>query len=154
MSRAFFRALEQSPAGSCFALESMLCQLSFDSQGLIPVITQCAESGEVLMMAWMNAQSLRQTLDTGRMTYWSRSRQQLWAKGETSGHIQQLEEMRIDCDGDALLCRVTQQGPACHTGRRHCFYYSIEHSDSAECPDSTESLKSRVRVTASVPESK
>lgn len=139
MSRTFFQALESSEAGSLFALEPMLSQLSFDGNGLIPVITQCAESGEVLMMAWMNAQALRQTLGSGWMTYWSRSRACFWVKGESSGHRQRLVEMKFDCDGDALLCLVEQTGPACHTGRRHCFYYSVDREEN------------QVRVTSSVP---
>jgi phosphoribosyl-AMP cyclohydrolase len=100
--------------------------LKFDANGLVPAIAQDAESGEVLMMAWMNATSLMQTLETGRVTYWSRSRQALWAKGETSGHIQELVELRIDCDRDCLLMKVRQTGPACHTNRRSCFYTLVD----------------------------
>jgi len=126
MTRHFFQSLESAQAGDRFALEPLLCQLNFDHKGLLPVITQRASDGEVLMMAWMNAQALRQTLDTGRMTYWSRSRQSLWLKGETSGHFQELVDMRVDCDGDTLLCRVEQTGPACHTGRTNCFYFQVD----------------------------
>lgn len=97
----------------------------FDANGLIPAIAQDANSGEVLMLAWMNAEALRLTLETGRATYWSRSRQALWAKGETSGHTQRVVEARIDCDQDAILLRVEQSGPACHTGERSCFYRVI-----------------------------
>ncbi len=97
----------------------------FDANGLIPAIAQDAHSGEVLMLAWMNAEALRLTLETGRATYWSRSRQALWAKGETSGHTQRVVEARIDCDQDAVLLRVEQTGPACHTGERSCFYRVI-----------------------------
>jgi phosphoribosyl-AMP cyclohydrolase len=104
--------------------------LVFNDAGLIPAIAQDARSGEVLMMAWMNASAVAQTLETGRVTYWSRSRQQYWVKGETSGHVQALVELRIDCDRDCLLMKVNQTGPACHTGRRSCFYTRIE--DSAE----------------------
>ena len=100
--------------------------LKFDAKGLIPAIAQDAENGEVLMMAWMNAASLVQTLETGRVTYWSRSRQELWAKGDTSGHIQELVELRVDCDRDCLLMKVRQTGPACHTNRRSCFYTVVE----------------------------
>lgn len=100
--------------------------LKFDANGLVPTIAQDAESGEVLMMAWMNATSLMQTLETGCVTYWSRSRQALWAKGETSGHIQELVELRIDCDRDCLLMKVRQTGPACHTNRRSCFYTLVD----------------------------
>ncbi|MGE0046086.1 MAG: phosphoribosyl-AMP cyclohydrolase [Hyphomonadaceae bacterium] len=98
----------------------------FNSDGLIPAIAQDAETGDVLMLAWMNAEALRLTLETKRATYWSRSRQALWVKGETSGHTQALVEARIDCDQDAVLLRVKQTGPACHTGERSCFYRTIE----------------------------
>lgn len=99
--------------------------LTYDSAGLIPAIAQDEASGEVLMMAWMNAASVAETLETGRVTYWSRSRQELWRKGETSGHVQGLVEMRVDCDRDCLLLLVRQTGPACHTNRRSCFYTSV-----------------------------
>lgn len=104
--------------------------LKYDANGLIPAIAQDLASGEVLMMAWMNAESLKRTLDTGLVTYWSRSRQAFWAKGETSGHVQRLVEARIDCDRDCLLLQVTQEGPACHTNRRSCFYTALR--DGAE----------------------
>jgi len=103
--------------------------LRFDARGLIPAIAQAA-SGEVLMMAWMNAESLAETLRTGRVTYWSRSRGALWRKGETSGHVQTLVELRVDCDRDSLLLIVDQTGPACHTNRPSCFYTAIR--DGAE----------------------
>ncbi len=99
--------------------------LQFNDQGLIPAIAQADGSGEVLMMAWMNAASVAETLASGRVTYWSRSRGELWRKGETSGHVQRLVEMRIDCDRDCLLVIVEQTGPACHTNRRSCFYTAI-----------------------------
>ncbi len=104
--------------------------LKFDSNGLIPAIAQDAEGGEVLMLAWMNAEAVRRTLETGRVTYWSRSRQAFWVKGETSGHVQKLVEMRLDCDRDCLLVLVEQTGPACHTGRRSCFFTALR--DGAE----------------------
>ena len=104
--------------------------LTFNADGLLPAIAQDAETGEVLMLAWMNAEAVARTLATGRVTYWSRSRQAFWVKGETSGHIQKLVEMRIDCDRDTLLVKVRQTGPACHTGRRSCFFTGIE--DGAE----------------------
>ena len=104
--------------------------LKFDAQGLIPCIAQDHLSGEVLMMAWMNVASLQKTLKHGAMTYWSRSRQAFWAKGESSGHVQRLIEMRLDCDRDCLLALVTQEGPACHTNRQSCFYTAIR--DGAE----------------------
>ena len=98
-------------------------QVTFREDGLGPVITQDAESGQVLMLAYMNAETLRQTLETGRMTYWSRSRRDVWVKGATSGHTQEVVEARLDCDGDALLFKVYQHGgAACHTGHRSCFY--------------------------------
>lgn len=100
--------------------------LKYDAQGLIPAIAQDHETGEVLMMAWMNAQSLARTLETGQVTYWSRSRQAFWAKGGTSGHVQTLRSLRVDCDRDCLLMGVEQIGPACHTYRRSCFYTLIE----------------------------
>jgi phosphoribosyl-AMP cyclohydrolase len=104
--------------------------LKYDANGLIPAIAQDAANGDVLMMAWMNAQAVARTLETGQVTYWSRSRAAFWAKGETSGHVQRLVEMRIDCDRDCLLLKVTQEGPACHTNRRSCFYTAI--CDGAE----------------------
>ena len=99
--------------------------LTFDPAGLIPAIAQDHRSGEVLMLAWMNAASIAQTLETGRVTYWSRSRNSFWIKGETSGHTQRLIEMRLDCDRDCLLLLVEQTGPACHTNRRSCFYTAL-----------------------------
>jgi phosphoribosyl-AMP cyclohydrolase len=94
----------------------------FDDRGLVPAIAQDAETGEVLMQAYMNAESLKRTIASGTMTYWSRSRQELWVKGATSGHVQKVREFRMDCDGDALLFKVDQTGGACHTGYRSCFY--------------------------------
>jgi phosphoribosyl-AMP cyclohydrolase len=99
--------------------------LKYDANGLIPCIAQDAVSGEVLMFAWMNAESVARTVATGRVTYWSRSRQAFWVKGESSGHVQELVELRIDCDRDCLLALVTQTGPACHTNRRSCFYTAV-----------------------------
>ena len=104
--------------------------LRFDAQGLIPCIAQDAETGEVLMMAWMNAESVARTLETGKVTYWSRSREAFWVKGATSGHTQDLVALRLDCDRDCLLALVRQTGPACHTGRRSCFFTLIR--DGAE----------------------
>jgi phosphoribosyl-AMP cyclohydrolase len=103
--------------------------LKFNDQGLIPAIAQSHGSGEVLMMAWMNAASIAETLASGRVTYWSRSRARFWRKGETSGHIQHLVEMRLDCDRDCLLLLVEQTGPACHTNRRSCFYTAIRATE-------------------------
>jgi len=104
--------------------------LRYNDQGLIPAIAQAHGTGEVLMLAWMNAEAVAETLRTGRVTYWSRSRQAFWRKGETSGHIQHLVEMRLDCDRDCLLLVVEQTGPACHTNRRSCFYTAVR--DGAE----------------------
>ncbi len=104
--------------------------LKFNDQGLLPVIAQEAETGEILMLAWMNAEAVRRTIETGRVTYWSRSRGEFWVKGATSGHHQALIELRIDCDRDCLLALVKQTGPACHTGRRSCFYTAVR--DGAE----------------------
>ncbi|UCH73252.1 MAG: phosphoribosyl-AMP cyclohydrolase [Rhodospirillales bacterium] len=100
----------------------ILGEITFNADGLVPAIAQQHDSGEVLMMAWMNAESVVETLETGRVCYWSRSRGKLWRKGETSGHVQSLIEMRVDCDGDTLLLLIEQTGPACHTNRRSCFY--------------------------------
>ena len=104
--------------------------LHYDANGLIPAIAQDAATGEVLMMAWMNAEAVARTLDSGKVTYWSRSRQAFWVKGETSGHLQKLVEMRVDCDRDTLLVLVDQTGPACHTNRRSCFFTALR--DGAE----------------------
>ncbi|MEX2520454.1 MAG: phosphoribosyl-AMP cyclohydrolase [Paracoccaceae bacterium] len=106
--------------------------LTYDARGLIPAIAQDAQTGEVLMMAWMNAASVAETLATGRVAYWSRSRQEIWRKGETSGHVQKLMEMRVDCDRDCLLVKVDQTGPACHTNRRSCFYTAIQGGAEVE----------------------
>ena len=106
--------------------------LRYGTDGLIPAIAQDDATGDVLMFAWMNADSVARTLATGRVTYWSRSRAAFWAKGETSGHVQELVEMRIDCDRDCLLVRVRQSGPACHTGRRSCFYTAVLGGDEVE----------------------
>ena len=97
-------------------------EVRFDSRGLVPAIAQQHGTGEILMMAWMSAESLAETLETGQVCYWSRSRQALWRKGETSGQVQALKELRLDCDGDSLLLLVDQTGVACHTGRRSCFF--------------------------------
>lgn len=121
----YFLAAESLTAGSRLNLEATLQHLSFNNDGLIPVITQRHDTGEVLMMAWMNREALAITLQEGYVCYWSRSRKQLWRKGETSGHTQKLIELRIDCDGDCLLCLVNQIGPACHTGRSNCFYFGV-----------------------------
>jgi phosphoribosyl-AMP cyclohydrolase len=100
---------------------SIAARLKHDANGLVTAVVQQHDTGEVLMVAWMDDEALHRTLTTGRATYWSRSRQQLWVKGETSGHRQWVRDVRLDCDGDAVLVRVDQEGPACHTGARTCF---------------------------------
>jgi phosphoribosyl-AMP cyclohydrolase len=107
-------------------ITALLSTLHFNEQGLIPAVAQQHDTREVLMLAWMNADSLRETLATGRVCYWSRARKELWRKGETSGHIQKLVELRYDCDADAVLLLVEQTGPACHTNRPSCFF-NIPH---------------------------
>lgn len=126
MKRDYFIALEKHSNNSPLALPVVIDQLAFNEQGLIPVITQDASTKSMLMFAWMNKDALEKTISTKRITYWSRSRQQLWVKGETSGHVQKLVAISFDCDGDAILCQVEQQGAACHTGRKSCFYLQIE----------------------------
>ena len=112
----------------------VLDQVQWDSRGLVPAIAQDAESGDVLMMAWMNRDALVATLAEGRAVYWSRSRQSLWRKGESSGHVQQVQEVRLDCDGDTVLLKVDQKGGiACHTGRRHCFMYRHQDGNWEVC---------------------
>lgn len=109
--------------------EKIVSELAFDDDGLIPAIAQQADTGEVLMMAWMNADAVRETLVTGRVCYWSRSRGALWRKGETSGQIQELREFRWDCDSDTVLLQVEQTGVACHTGRRSCFFKAVRDGE-------------------------
>lgn len=99
-----------------------LDEVRFDHRGLVPAVVQDVENGDVLMMAWMNRASLERTLEERRTVFWSRSRQELWRKGDTSGHVQHVEEVRVDCDGDVLLVRVHQVGAACHSGERTCFF--------------------------------
>ena len=106
--------------------------LVFNDAGLIPCIAQAEGTGEVLMMAWMNQDAVTRTLETGQVTYWSRSRQAFWIKGETSGHTQTLIDLRVDCDRDCLLAIVRQNGPACHTNRRSCFYTSVRDGEDVE----------------------
>nr|WP_319948017.1 phosphoribosyl-AMP cyclohydrolase [uncultured Shimia sp.] len=106
--------------------------LKYNEAGLIPAIAQDAETGDVLMMAWMNLDAVRQTLETGRVTYWSRSRQAFWIKGESSGNVQELVDFRLDCDRDCVLVTVNQTGPACHTNRRSCFYTAVREGSETE----------------------
>ncbi|MGH7014451.1 MAG: phosphoribosyl-AMP cyclohydrolase [Stellaceae bacterium] len=110
----------------------VLAALRFGGDGLIPAVAQQHDSGEVLMLAWMNRDAVTETLKTGRVCYWSRSRRQLWRKGESSGHVQRLVELRVDCDGDALLLRVDQSGVACHTGTRSCFFRAVRDGKLVE----------------------
>ena len=105
--------------------KSALSDIKFNKDGLIPVIAQCVQSGTVLMMAWMNEEALKKTIDTNDMYYFSRSRQKLWQKGETSGHFQKLIELRLDCDNDTILALIEQTGAACHTGTKSCFFKTI-----------------------------
>ena len=126
MEREYFLALEKLKNNSSLALNEVIEQLAFNEQGLIPVITQDAKTKTMLMFAWMNMEALHKTLATKKVTYWSRSRQQLWVKGETSGHVQRVISVSFDCDGDAILCQVEQQGAPCHTGRKSCFYLNVE----------------------------
>lgn len=113
--------------------------LKYDEKGLIPAIAQDASSGEVLMMAWMNAEAVAMTLETSKVTYWSRSRQAFWVKGETSGHVQELVSFRVDCDRDCLLVEVNQTGPACHTNRRSCFYTEVQGDEEVITSEPMES---------------
>lgn len=110
-------------------IEQFIAQLTFNEDGLIPAIAQQHDTGEVLMMAWMNSTSIAETLKNNRVCYWSRSRQSLWRKGESSGQVQLLKGFRVDCDADTLLLEVDQTGPACHTGRRSCFYRVVEGNE-------------------------
>lgn len=121
--------LERAALGSRWPLAEVLDALPWNADGLIAAIAQRHDNGEVLMLAWQNRQALEETLKTRQVCYWSRSRQQLWRKGESSGHRQRLIEARLDCDGDAVLLLVEQQGPACHTGRPNCFYNALRESD-------------------------
>ena len=116
-------------------LKRLLSELSFDANGLIPAIAQQFDSGEVLMMAWMNKEAVKATLTENRGVYWSRSRNSLWRKGESSGQIQQLKEFRWDCDRDTILLLVDQIGVACHTGRRNCFYFAIRGNEVTTISD-------------------
>jgi len=118
--------IENLPRGSRFPRSEILSALKFNADGLIPAIAQQHDTGEVLMMAWMNREALEETLATGRVCYYSRSRGKLWRKGESSGQVQRLKGLYIDCDGDTLLLRVDQTGPACHTGRSNCFFFRVD----------------------------
>lgn len=121
-----FKELEKQSKGAQLSLEDTLSNLVFNESGLIPAIAQQHDTGEVLMMAWMNRASIEETLSTSQVCYWSRSRNSYWRKGESSGNQQTLITMATDCDGDTLLLKVDQKGAACHTGRRDCFYNEIK----------------------------
>ncbi len=114
-----------SNSDKTISFDSIITKLKFSDDGLVPAIAQQHDTGEVLMMAWMNAQAVRETLTTGRVCYFSRSRQSLWRKGESSGQVQTLKKFRIDCDQDTILLLVDQVGVACHTGRRNCFFEEV-----------------------------
>ncbi|WP_456267279.1 phosphoribosyl-AMP cyclohydrolase [Kushneria sp. AK178] len=125
-----YRVLEQAEPGVEADLEDLLASAGWNDDGLMPAIAQQFDSGEVLMMAWMNRQTLEETLRTGRVCYWSRSRHKPWRKGESSGQVQMLHQAFLDCDGDTLLLKVDQSGPACHTGRRTCFYLALDEKSA------------------------
>ena len=126
MSAPLFKGLERATAGESVALRDVLDALQFTDDGLIPAIAQRHDTGEIAMVGYMNRATLEETLNTGRVCYFSRSRKRVWRKGEESGNVQLLRELRIDCDGDALLLTVEQTGPACHTGQRGCFYLKVD----------------------------
>ena len=117
--------MAEQPTISEFAIAAALAAIGFDDNGLVPAIAQSHDTGEVLMMAWMNRESVAETLRTGRVCYYSRSRKTLWRKGESSGQIQALVDFRFDCDNDTVLVLVDQTGVACHTGRRSCFFHAV-----------------------------
>ena len=121
-----FKLLERAAPDTIIPINEVLDAVRFNGDGLLPAIAQQHDSGEVLMMAWMNREALEETLNTGRVCYYSRSRQKLWRKGESSGQQQHLKSAALDCDGDTLLLQVDQTGPACHTGRKSCFYIGLE----------------------------
>jgi phosphoribosyl-AMP cyclohydrolase len=113
-------------------VEGAIAEIKFDADGLVPAIAQQHDTGEILMVAWMNREAVQVTLAEGRACYWSRSRRALWRKGETSGQVQVLKELRLDCDGDTVLLLVEQEGVACHTGRRNCFFRAWRDGDWVE----------------------
>lgn len=125
MSESLIKQTERAAVGATLPWKDVLVTLPFNADGLLPAIAQQHDSGKVLMLAWMNREAIEETLATGRVCYWSRSRSKLWRKGESSGQVQDLVEMRLDCDGDTLLLLVDQTGPACHTGRESCFYNAV-----------------------------
>lgn len=122
----YLKQTETLAVGDSMPWHEVVKNLPWNAEGLLPAIAQQHDTKEVLMLAWMNREALDETLATSRVCYYSRSRQKLWRKGESSGQIQVLKALRLDCDGDTLLLSVDQMGPACHTGRRHCFYNKVE----------------------------
>lgn len=126
MAGDLFAELERAPGQLTRPLAEVLDALRFDSQGLIPAIAQDQQTQQVLMLAWMNREAIERTLAEGFACYWSRSRSTFWRKGESSGNLQRVQEMRFDCDGDAILLMVDQTGPACHTNRPVCFYLCVD----------------------------
>ena len=122
-----FKDNEQQPEGFSVPLSEALDNLAFNDAGLVPVIAQQHDTGEELMFAWMNRAAIEETLATGQVCYYSRSRKTLWRKGESSGQTQTLKALRVDCDGDVLLASVEQTGAACHTGRRDCFFWKLDN---------------------------
>ncbi len=124
--------MTHEPPGPAATAENSIDAIAFDANGLVPAIAQQHDTGEVLMFAWMNREAVAETLASGTVCYFSRSRGKLWRKGETSGQTQRLVEMRLDCDGDALLLLVDQHGVACHTGRRDCFFRSLGKNGARE----------------------
>jgi len=135
MSDITFKTLEKTSKGDHFDWTDVKEKVKFDQNGLIPAIAQQYDTKDILMMAWMNAQSIQETLATGRVCYWSRSRQNYWRKGEESGQIQELKSLHLDCDGDTILLQVDQTGPACHTGRKSCFYIQVEQNKATITTD-------------------
>lgn len=126
MCKTTLKDYEKASSGDSFDWNEIRSLIKYDQNGLVPAVAQQFDTKEVLMMAWMNEKSLMETLETGRVCYWSRSRQNYWRKGEESGQIQTLKSFSFDCDGDTILLLVDQIGPACHTGRRSCFYFDVE----------------------------
>lgn len=134
MQNRYFESIENLSLNEYVDLYPCLDALRFDDNGLIPVVTQCNFTGNVLMQAWMNKEAIFKTLASGNMVYWSRSRNSYWEKGQTSGHRQKLITMYFDCDGDALLCKVEQLGSSCHTYRASCFYLQVDReSEQVKC---------------------
>jgi phosphoribosyl-ATP pyrophosphohydrolase/phosphoribosyl-AMP cyclohydrolase len=134
-------------------MENMLELVKFNADGLVPAVTQDIRTDEVLMLAWMNEESLRKTIETGKVHYYSRSRQKLWLKGETSGHFQQVRSISVDCDGDTLLIKVEQTGAACHTGHRSCFFTRMDLDALREGSETVAESEAAFSVSASTPES-